>query len=111
MFSDQDLLFLLLITGKNRTAGENISCSGEVFSEPDPVTSRVSQDPASQDQGAGAGHGLTGSCRAAWSWGFLLLCQQQTRVSHSGSPTCSWAKQLSFKEQQVVCCRADGMEN
>lgn len=57
------------------------------------------------------GRAQAGWDRAGWSWGIELLCQQHTRVLHSGSQVCSWAKQLSFKEQQMVCCRADGTES
>lgn len=41
----------------------------------------------------------------------LSCCASSTRVLHSGSQVCSWAKQLSFNEQQMVCCRADGIES
>lgn len=68
--------------------------------------------PSTAGEVPGQGTGWPGvGCPGGVELGAELLCQQQhTWVSHSGSQVRAWAKQLSFKEQQMVCCRADGIE-
>lgn len=74
MVLDQDLLSLLLITGKKTQTtgrGEMFPLQGNSPVTPDHcLLTRVCLSPAAQERGAGAGQGLSGSGQGSTQLGF-----------------------------------------